>query len=342
MRRAGVDRAEQPAGARPRQTRTGAPPRAAEVGQVAGPLAAGPEPARSAGGGAARARPGRRAPRACAGPNIARSSSVSGSSAAAARRCGAQHVGVVRVEHRRLDRLAEHAPPGGGRGRCRAGRRARPAPRARSCPARPARPACCHSDARVPGQPAMQHGVQPADVDAELEGVGRRDAEDPARLQVGLERAPLLGQVAGAVGRDAARRARGRPRPAAAASPATTVSAPRRERTKASVRAPVERPGRPAGSATSAVAVRRTGASVLAGQLGAAAAPTGRTASRPGARRRRSTAATGRPVSRLARTSPGRPPSPRRGRRRGRRRSGAHTRRSRRSTAATCEPKTPR
>ena len=93
-------------------------------------------------------------------PKSGRSASVSGSSAAAAHRCGAEHVRVVRVEDGRLDRRGRTAPRGGARGRCPAGRRGRRARRARPAPPRPARPACCHSEARVPGKPAMQHGVE--------------------------------------------------------------------------------------------------------------------------------------------------------------------------------------
>ena len=54
------------------------------------------------------------------------------------------------------------------------------------------------------GEAGHQHGVEAADVDAELEGVGRRQPEQLARAQRLLERAALLGQVAAAVGRDPA------------------------------------------------------------------------------------------------------------------------------------------
>ena len=52
------------------------------------------------------------------------------------------------------------------------------------------------------GEAGQQHRVETADVDAELERVGRRHAEQPAAAQVVLERTPLLGQVAAAVGVD--------------------------------------------------------------------------------------------------------------------------------------------
>ena len=54
--------------------------------------------------------------------------------------------------------------------------------------------------ARVPG---AHDGVELADVDPELEGVRGDDAEDLARAQPPLDVAPLLGQVAAAVGHDA-------------------------------------------------------------------------------------------------------------------------------------------
>ena len=51
--------------------------------------------------------------------------------------------------------------------------------------------------------------VELADVDPQLERVGRDDAEQLAARQRGLDLAPLLGRVAGAVGRDPRPRARG-------------------------------------------------------------------------------------------------------------------------------------
>ena len=57
--------------------------------------------------------------------------------------------------------------------------------------------------ARVAGQ----HGhVQPADVDAELQGVGADDAEDLAGAQAGLDGAPLRRQVAAAIAAHALQR----------------------------------------------------------------------------------------------------------------------------------------
>ncbi len=54
------------------------------------------------------------------------------------------------------------------------------------------------------GEAGDQHGVEPADVDAELEGVGRGEAHQVTPAQGGLEGAALLGEVAPAVGRDPA------------------------------------------------------------------------------------------------------------------------------------------
>ena len=55
--------------------------------------------------------------------------------------------------------------------------------------------------ARIPGDDAR---VQPAYVDPELERARRRDPEQPSVGEVALQRAPLLGQVAGAVRGDPA------------------------------------------------------------------------------------------------------------------------------------------
>ena len=95
------------------------------------------------------------------------------------------------------------APPGGAPGRCPAGRRGRRTRRARPGPARPARPACCQTDATVPGQPVSTTASRPGDVDAELEGVRGRDAEQVAASAAGApaRAAPPAGSR------------RGRPRP---------------------------------------------------------------------------------------------------------------------------------
>ena len=51
------------------------------------------------------------------------------------------------------------------------------------------------------GEPGHQHGVEAAHVDPELERVGRRQPQQLARAQPLLDLAPLLGEVAAAVGR---------------------------------------------------------------------------------------------------------------------------------------------
>ena len=187
----------------------------------------------------------------------------SGSSAAAQHSCGAEHVRVRRVEDAWPRPAGRRSPPGGARGRCPAGRRGRRRPPATPRRERPARPACCHSEASVPGIAGQHDRVQAGDVEPELQGVGGGHAR-AARPdgQRRLQRAPLLGQVA----------RRGRRRSARTSSSsaglgqvprtrrARSNSAPRRERTKASVRAPSTT--RSASSrAASAPAARRTGAS---------------------------------------------------------------------------------
>ena len=52
-----------------------------------------------------------------------------------------------------------------------------------------------------PGEAGQQHGVQPADVDPELEGVGGGEADQLAGAERRLDVAPLLGEVAAAVRR---------------------------------------------------------------------------------------------------------------------------------------------
>jgi hypothetical protein len=69
------------------------------------------------------------------------------------------------------------------------------------CPARPARPGLL-PDRRDGARPAGEDDrVEARDVEPELERVRGGDADELARLQLPLELSPLLGQVAGAVGR---------------------------------------------------------------------------------------------------------------------------------------------
>ena len=67
---------------------------------------------------------------------------------------------------------------------------------------RPARPHCWRRLATVPGKPDRDGAVEQADVDAELERVGGRHAEELALDQAPLDLAPLRGRVAGPVGRE--------------------------------------------------------------------------------------------------------------------------------------------
>ena len=115
----------------------------------------------------------------------------------------AQHVGVVGVEDRRLDRRAEQRLGVGdevGVERVVAGdQHAEGVLRAAAGP-----PDLLPERRPGAGEAGDQHRVEAADVDAELEGVGGGQADQVAPAQRGLERAALLGEVAAAVGRDPA------------------------------------------------------------------------------------------------------------------------------------------
>ena len=128
---------------------------------AARPFTAGPEPARVAAAQQPAVAPGRPRPRGAAGPNSSRSASVSGSSAAAAHRCGASTYGLSGSSTVASTGLCRRRASGDAPGRCRAGRRVRSARPRRRRPVRPARPACCHSEARVPGQPAISTASSP-------------------------------------------------------------------------------------------------------------------------------------------------------------------------------------
>ena len=162
--------------------------------------------------------------------------SVSGSSAAAQHRCGPSTYGLSGSRTRGLTGRPNSAS-GGGRGRCPAGRRGRPGPPGRLALAGPARPACCHSEAGCPGsrRSARRPGRR---CRCRARARWWRPARAARPAQAPLQRAPLLGQVAAAVGRDPAGQASGRPRRAGRRAVAATSSAPRRDRTKASVRTP--------------------------------------------------------------------------------------------------------
>ena len=116
-----------------------------------------------------------------------------------ARDLGAQHERVLRVDDRALGRAAASARAGARRTTGRAGRRRRRAPRPTRRPVRPARPGLLPHRRERAGEAVEHDGVEPADVDAELERVRGGDAEQLAAREVAFELAPLLGQVAGAV-----------------------------------------------------------------------------------------------------------------------------------------------
>ena len=69
-------------------------------------------------------------------------------------------------------------------------------------PRRPARPICCQVAATEPGIAGEDGDVEPADVDAQLEGVRRDHAEDLAVAQTALDRPALGREVAAAIAAD--------------------------------------------------------------------------------------------------------------------------------------------
>ena len=195
---AGVDGAEHPAGDVLDQAHGRAAGRA-DVGEVAGAPAVGPEPA--AWTPAQQAALGERVDgRPRTGPEhgqVLHGERRLGSGGAQVR---AQDVGVVGVEDVGLDRLPEQ-----GLGvvdqigvQRVVARHHHPERVAGAAPG----PADLLPQGRAgAGEAGEQHGVEAADVDAELERVGRGQAEQPAVAQRLLERAALLGEVAAAVGR---------------------------------------------------------------------------------------------------------------------------------------------
>ena len=180
------------------------------------------------------------------------------SSWAAAHRWGPSTCGLAGVEDGRLDRLAEQRLGMGdqvGVQRVVArhqDRRARPVAAAGPADLLPHRGAGA-------GEAGQQHGVEPADVDAELERVGGRQPDQLAGAQ-GRARcrgAPRAGSRRGTPPPGPA--APGRRRRAARPRVSATCSAPRRERTNASVRTPSATRSA-SRSAVSDEAARRTGA----------------------------------------------------------------------------------
>ena len=171
--------------------------------------------------------------------------------------CGASTYGLAGSSTRRLDRAAEQrlgVVHQVGVQRVVAGdehdQRARPGP--------PGPAGLLPERRQRAGEAGEHHGVQPGDVDAELQRVGGGHPEQVAAGERRLQRAALLRQVAAAVG--------GHPLASSGSTSASSrwalsaaTSAPRRDRTKASVRAPstTRSASRPAASAP---ADRRTGA----------------------------------------------------------------------------------
>ena len=132
------------------------------------------------------------------GPNQRSSSGVSGISFAAHATCAAHDERVLRVHDRAFGRSPRQL--GGVRGvplvelvvaRDEHGDRS---------PARtPRSPRLLPHRGEGAGEAVQDHRVEPADVDAELERVRGRDAEQPSARQLELERAAFLGEVAGPV-----------------------------------------------------------------------------------------------------------------------------------------------
>ncbi len=192
------------------------------------------------------------------GPNMARSASVSGHSAAAAHRCGPEDVGVVGVEDVGLDRLAEQGL--GVVDEVGVERVVARDQHAERVAAAASGPAHLLPEGRAgAGEAGEQHGVEPGDVDAELERVGGGQPGEPARRA-----APPRARAAPRAG---SRRGRPRPGRPGTGRPRRAVGArsgpPSRPRG-----ATARRPGCAAASstrsvsrsATSLVAERRTGA----------------------------------------------------------------------------------
>ena len=188
----------------------------------------------------------------------------------------------------------------------------------------------------MPGKRHADRGVELADVDPELERVGRDDAEQLACRQPGLDLPSLLRRVAGAVGRDRARRGRpGLAPPAASGRSAGSARSPCASAGSRSSASPRRRGRRGARRPSESGERRRCVRSSTSGGFHItirrpARGERVRVHDRRPARRRAA-----RPARRGWRSSP--TPS-RTGARPGR---GGRPARRRRSTFATCEPNTP-
>jgi hypothetical protein len=101
--------------------------------------------------------------------------------------------GVGRVEHRRLDRPAEQrlrVVHEVGVQRVVAGDEDRQRP----CPARPARPACCQTEATVPGQPVSTTASSPETSSPSSSALVAATPDQVARLQPPLQLARSSGR----------------------------------------------------------------------------------------------------------------------------------------------------
>ena len=250
-----------------------------------------------------------------------------------------EHVGVVRVEHAPLDRRAEQrlrVVHQVGVHRVVAGDEhdqglvAGPSGPARLLPER--RPRA--------GEAGHDHGVQPGDVDAQLQRVRGGHAEQLAGLQRRLQRPALLGQVAAAVRRDLPDQLRVDVGQHPLRAQRGQLGAPPGPHERQRARPLQHQVGQhPGGLGAGGPAHRGP---VLPGRArAAAAAPRARSSARPPGSRPRSPRRPTRPVSRDA-NSAGSATVAEASTIVGRAPYRAQIRSSRRSSSATCEPKTPR
>ena len=250
-----VHRPDHPAGDLlddPHGVAAGAP----QVGEGAGAVRPGPEPAARAPSQGATCREGVEE---VAGVGTEQFEVGLGDGQLGGRRAqvGRQYVGVGRVEHGRLDVLPEDrlrmVHQEGIQGIVTSHEDGE---RLAAAAARP--PRLLPQRRPPPGPAAHEHRVQAGDVDPELEGVRAGEPQQPSFAQFRLRARPLLGQVTAAVGGDplAQLRIHLLQEPP---GPAATASAPRRDGTKARLRVPVTTRSA-SSSAASATAVRRVGA----------------------------------------------------------------------------------
>ena len=114
-----------------------------------------------------------------------------------ARDLGAQHERVLRVHDRAFGRAMRQLASGCAAYHWSSWSSPATSTAAERRPVRPGPPGLLPHRRERAGKAVEDHRVEAADVDAELERVRGRDAEEPPARQVALELAPLLGQVAG-------------------------------------------------------------------------------------------------------------------------------------------------